>query len=245
MLRWLRAAVGMAAMLLLASLWLMIPRGNSLFRTGARASFGALCWGFNLRVRAHGKPVAGPGTLYVANHISWTDIPVLAMVLDASFVAKREVRRWPAIGRFAWHFGCVFIDREKRGTTRVQAEAVEAHLRGDLGLAMFPEGTTGDGGPVLPFRSSLFALVSGEGDTRVQPVTMLYRRPDGGALSPQEARQIAWTGDDALWPNVVALAANGGAVVEIWFEEPLIGTDRKQMARLSRDAIVARLERVS
>ena len=88
----------------------------------------------------------------IANDIALTDIPVLAMVLDAAFVAKSDVRRWPAIGRFAWHFGCVFIEREKRGTTRVQAQAVEQHLRGPLGLAMFPEGTTGDGGPVLPFR---------------------------------------------------------------------------------------------
>ncbi len=244
-LRCLRAGLGLLVMLLTASLWLLIPQGNRLFRTGARASFGALCWGFNLRVRAHGKPVAGPGTLYVANHISWSDIPVLAMVLDAAFVAKSEVRRWPAIGRFAWHFGCVFIEREKRGTTRIQAEAVEQHLRGPLGLTMFPEGTTGDGGPVLPFRSSLFAQVAGEGQTRVQPVTMLYRNRDGSPMTRQEARVIAWTGDDELMPNVVALAARGGALVEIWFEEPLTGLDRKELARISREAIVARLAAMS
>ena len=235
----------MLGMLLTASLWLLIPQGHRLFRTGARLSFGALCWGFNLKVRAHGKPVPGPGTLYVANHISWTDIPVLAMVLDAAFVAKSDVRHWPAIGRFAWHFGCVFIEREKRGTARVQAMAVEEHLRGNLGLTMFPEGTTGDGGPVLPFRSSLFAQVAGEGQARVQPVTMLYRRRDGTALTRRELREIAWTGDDELLPNVVALAARGGALVDIWFEDPLHGSDRKELARASREAIVARLERVN
>ncbi len=234
----------MLGMLVVASLWLLIPQGHRLFRPGARLSFGALCWGFNLAVRPHGKPVAGPGTLYVANHISWTDIPVLAMVLDAAFVAKSDVRRWPAIGRFAWHFGCVFIEREKRGTTRAQADAVEQHLRGDLGLVMFPEGTTGDGGPVLPFRSSLFAQVAGEGQTRVQPVTMLYRRRDGSPLTRQEARQVAWTGDDELMPNVVALAARGGVLIDIWFEEPLTGSDRKELARASREAIVARLAEV-
>ena len=235
-------------MLLVASAWLLIPQKHRWFRPGARLSFGALCWGLNLRIRAHGQPVAGPGTLYVANHISWADIPALAMVLDAAFVAKSEVRRWPAIGRFAWHFGCVFIEREKRGTTREQAEAVERHLRGPLGLVMFPEGTTGDGGAVLPFRSSLFALVEGAGDgewqTRVQPVTMLYRHGDGSALSPAEARQVAWTGDDELMPNVIALASRGGVLVDIWFEEPLTGFDRKHLARASREAIVARLASV-
>ena len=228
-------------MLLVASAWLLIPQKHRWFRPGARLSFGALCWGLNLRIRAHGQPVAGPGTLYVANHISWADIPALAMVLDAAFVAKSEVRRWPAIGRFAWHFGCVFIEREKRGTTREQAEAVERHLRGPLGLVMFPESTTNDGGAVLPFRSSLFAQVEGEGKTRVQPVTMLYRHVDGRSLSPQEARQVAWTGDDELLPNVIALAARGGALVDIWFEEPLTGFDRKHLARASHAAIVARM----
>lgn len=236
-------------MLLIASLWLLIPEGHPLFRPGARLSFGALCWGFNLRIRAHGRPVAGPGTLYVANHISWTDIPVLAMVLDAAFVAKSDVRQWPAIGAFAAHFGCVFIEREKRGTTRDQAEAVERHLRGALGLVMFPEGTTGDGGDILPFRSSLFAQVEGdqvegEAQTRVQPVTMRYRHCDGRPLSREEARAIAWTGDDELMPNVIALAARGGALIEIWFEEPLLGGDRKHIARASHAAIVARLAAV-
>lgn len=242
--RCLRAGLGLLLMLLIASLWLLVPAGTRLFRPGARLSFGALCWGFGIRIRAHGEPIPGAGTLYVANHISWTDIPVLAMVLDAAFVAKLEVRRWPAIGHFAAHFGCVFIERDRRGTTRDQALAVEQHLRGDLGLAMFPEATTGDGGPVLPFRSSLFAQVAGDRETRVQPVTMLYKRRDGSPLTRQERRTVAWTGDDELMPNVIALAARGGVLVELWFEEPLSGGDRKELARASREAIVARLAEV-
>lgn len=239
--RWLRACVGLLVMVLTASLWLLVPVGHRLYRPGARLSFGVLCRGFGIRIKVHGTPLPGPGTLYVANHISWADIPVLAMVLDTAFVAKSEVRRWPAIGRFAWHFGCVFIERERRGTARAQADAVEQHLSGDVGLVLFPEGTTGDGVTVFPFRSSLFAQVAGEAQARVQPVTMVYRHRDGAALSDEESRQVAWTADDELLPNVAAFAARGGALVELWFEEPLPAGNRKELARASREAIVARL----
>jgi 1-acyl-sn-glycerol-3-phosphate acyltransferase len=61
---------------------------------------------------------APAGTLYVANHISWTDIPVLGLVTRAAFVAKDDIRGWPVIGRLTTEYGCVFVEREARAGRR-------------------------------------------------------------------------------------------------------------------------------
>ena len=36
--------------------------------------------------------------LWVSNHVSWTDIPLLGMVAPMSFLSKAEVRTWPVAG---------------------------------------------------------------------------------------------------------------------------------------------------
>ena len=52
------------------------------------------------RVRVTGELPAQP-MLWVANHVSWCDIPLLGMLAPLSFLAKAEVRAWPALGWLA------------------------------------------------------------------------------------------------------------------------------------------------
>ena len=52
----------------------------------------------------------GP-TLFVANHVSYLDIPVIAQCVDATFVAKAEVAGWPLFGHAAKLTRTIFIQR--------------------------------------------------------------------------------------------------------------------------------------
>src|SRR5580693_5131234 len=49
-------------------------------------------------VRQIGKPVDAGPVLFVANHVSYTDITVLGSLIAGSFVAKSEVAGWPFFG---------------------------------------------------------------------------------------------------------------------------------------------------
>jgi len=241
----LRAGVGLALFLVIGGVWLLIPRGWRLRRGFALACWRVLLRGFGLRVVVHGRPLPEAGTLFIANHISWSDIPVLGLVLESGFVAKGDIRGWPIIGTLTAAYGCLFVERERRGKAGDQAAALASHLEAERGLILFPEGTTGLGDTVLPFRSSLLALVPGveDGSARVQPVTLRYRRADGSALSPQEQRAVAWIGDDELMPHAAALSRMGGLVAEVWFEEPVLGANRKVLAKACEEAVAARLRR--
>lgn len=236
-------AVGVTLFLVLALPWLAMPNGWRVRRGLAVAAWRILLRSFGISVQVHGTPMPASGTLYVANHISWTDIPVLGLVTRAAFVAKDDIRGWPVIGRLTAEYGCVFVERERRGKAGAQAAELASHLEAERGLVLFPEGTTGLGDGVLPFRSSLFALVPGvgEGTARVQPITLRYAHGDGRAFDAQEQRQMAWIGDDELLPHALHLAGMGRIRAEVWFETPIEAGDRKALARACEAAVVARL----
>ncbi|MFW2830738.1 lysophospholipid acyltransferase family protein [Sphingomonas sp. ID0503] len=118
-----------------------------------------------------GTPSSGP-VLYLANHLSWIDILLMGGVLDARFVAKAEIARWPLIGFLARQNRTIFVEREARRDVRAQTDTVASALARPQPVAIFPEGTTGEGYAVAPFRASLLAAVT-PGVT-VQPVAIDY-----------------------------------------------------------------------
>ena len=232
-----RAALGVAVLLALAGPWLLMPQGSWLWRQTALMAWRAVLWGFGIRLRVIGAPV--PGALVVANHVSWSDIPVMGRVIDAGFVAKGEVAAWPVIGRLTAAYGCLFVEREARGKVGEQASAVAARLTDGHGLILFPEGTTGEGDACLPFRSSLFAMIPP--GTPVQPLALRYYRADGTALTARERREVAWIDDDELLPHAIALARRGGLVAELWFGTPMAAGERKALTRACFAQIEGRL----
>ena len=80
-----------------------------------------------LRVRTIGRPTEARPVLFAANHVSYLDITVLGSLLPASFIAKKEVARWPLFGWLAKLQRSVFVDRRAR-TTRQQRDSIAARL---------------------------------------------------------------------------------------------------------------------
>ena len=67
----------------------------------------------------YGTPVKRSGgrrVIYVSNHSSWVDVPVIGGVLDGRFVAKGEVAGWPIIGTIARLGRTVFVSRSRAST---------------------------------------------------------------------------------------------------------------------------------
>ena len=119
-----------------------------------------------------------PGSLIVANHISWLDIFVIGAVLPAAFVSKAEVRNWPILGWLAAINETIVLRRGSRGHARlINAEIGEKLLAGKH-VVVFPEGTTTDGLRLLSFHGALLqpALTAGR---PVVPLALSYWEADG------------------------------------------------------------------
>jgi 1-acyl-sn-glycerol-3-phosphate acyltransferase len=188
-----------------------------------------------MRVTVIGAPLERD-VLFLANHLSWLDILLVAGASGAAFVAKAEVAQTPVIGWLARLNNTVFVARAERSGVRGQADALRAALAGGQPVALFPEGTT-DGGPdILPFRASLLAsLFPPLPGVLVQPIALDY----GTA-----AHDLSWIGEEAGLANVrKVLTRRGTTPVALHFLAPVDpGTgDRKALASAARAEIVEAL----
>ena len=203
-----------------------------------------VAWAAGLDVAPEGDKVTGPGSvLYLANHVSYFDIPALGSLLDAAFVAKTEVAAWPLFGWFARLTGTVFIPR-KPGRSAAQVRVLRDRLGRGENLILFPEGTNSDGTGVLPFKSALLASAAPEATglpVTIQPVSLAYTRTrDGAALTGARADLYAWIGADDMFPHLWRALAAPGATVRIVFHPPLdmaATADRKRLARAAESAV--------
>ncbi|MBE7213488.1 MAG: 1-acyl-sn-glycerol-3-phosphate acyltransferase, partial [Gluconacetobacter diazotrophicus] len=139
--------------------------------------------------------------IYVCNHSSWIDVPVLGGRLLACFVAKEEVGKWPVVGTVARLGRTLFVSRQRRTTGRERDDMRLRLLAGD-DLILFPEGTSSDGSRVLPFHSSFFSAAFPNGSARegeptplIQPVSVVYDRLGGLPVGRASRTLFSWYGD--------------------------------------------------
>jgi 1-acyl-sn-glycerol-3-phosphate acyltransferase len=200
----------------------------------ARRMIGAL----GARLCVEGAAPA-PGTLLVANHVSWLDILAIASHTPAAFVAKSEVRAWPAIGWLAARAGTLFLRRSSgRSLLRVK-ERIGALLLEGRNVTLFAEGTTTGGSGLLPFRSGLMQAAVDR--TRpVQAVAIAYHDEDG-----QLSAAAAFIDAMSLWESIVAILRSGRITARLVIAPPLAsaGRTRKQLAREAHQLVAALLAR--
>lgn len=192
-----------------------------------------------LEVRVRGVPNPARPTLFVVNHASYLDITVLGGLIEGCFVAKREVAGWPLFGLLAKLQRTAFVER-RRGATASERDHIARRLAGGDNLILFPEGTSNDGGRVLPFKSALFAALEGSGDLPIQPVSIGYTRLDGMPLGRALRPLVAWYGDMELAPHLFTLLGLGRMTVEVVFHPTVRATSfvsRKDLARHCREVI--------
>ena len=122
---------------------------------------------YNVQVEARGPHVSegqlypgcssnGIGRVFVLNHCSGIDIPILLTAAEAHAISRHDLADWPLIGTSARRVGTLFVDRESRRSGASVLKEVDRTLASGEGVAMFPEGTSYPGDEVRKFRSGAF-----------------------------------------------------------------------------------------
>jgi 1-acyl-sn-glycerol-3-phosphate acyltransferase len=171
--------------------------------------------------------------LVVANHVSWLDIFVINALSPCRFVAKAEIRSWPVMGWLAAGAGTVFIARGNRRELRhVFKGLVEVLQKGER-VALFPEGTTGLQGQVLPFHANLFEAAIDAG-AQVQPYALAYVGPDG-AHHPS----IEYVGETTFVESLLTILQGPPVTARLTCLAPLesVGAHRRELALAAQEAV--------
>ena len=74
-------------------------------------------------------------------------------------------------------------------------------------LVLFPEGTTGDGTIVFPFKSALFAAAELPEDDKpipIQPLSVAFAELSGIPMSRRIRIKYAWIGDVGLFATILS-----------------------------------------
>lgn len=198
-----------------------------------RRFLAAAAWIIGARVRVEGAKIA-PHTLLVSNHVSWLDILVLGGATNCAFVSKDELGH-PLIHWLSDQNSSVYVKRSHRRGAKDQAIAIARALeQAWKPVVLFPEGTTGPGSHLLPFRSTLLEAANfAARDVKIRPVAMDY-----GSAAPE----IGWWHDSGK-DNVLRLLGRRGTLpVTVRVLPPLDRSgDRKQLTSEAREAISAAL----
>lgn len=227
---------GLRGLALVCAVFPLLRRADREARIGVWA--GRMLRAFGIGLELHGRWRPG-AKLVVANHVSWLDILVLhAACPEARFVSKAEVRRWPLVARLADAARTLYLERGRtRDASRVVHRIADALREGDT-VAVFPEGTVGDGHALLPFHANLLQAAIAVAAV-VQPVALRYA--DAGA---PVSRAVLFTGDitfgQSLWR--VARGQRLRVVVQVLPALVTAHADRRALAERLRGEIAAALD---
>ena len=221
---------------------------------------GGLLHAFNIKVIVHGQvpTMDTRKVMFVANHISWSDIHAINSVIPLRFIAKSDIKSWPVFGYLVRKSNTIFVERGKRQEAgRIVVLTKDSLLAGD-NVCFFPEGTTtdgtGNGGhgmnsgntnalqgpPVLAFKSSVLQAAI-DADASIWPIAIRYAHVDGSINT-----QMAYAGDTTLVQSMQNVLRQQSPIVALHFLTPIptAGQNRRDASKAAYDVIVAKLNSI-
>lgn len=202
----------------------LTKNANPLYYTACSLGrLGVLLVGAKIEVRGLECLEPGRNYIFMSNHVSNLDPPVLIPVIPGrcSVLVKKELFRVPVLGTGMKLAELVPVDRGDREAAIESVQAGLGVLRKGLHMVIYPEGTRSADGRLFPFKKGPFHLAMDSG-VSVVPVTIL--------------------GTYEIWPRT-RLALRRGTATVIFHAplDPQAFTDRDALANAVRDVIATAL----
>jgi len=169
------------------------------FRRDGEIAFLVTRWWARVILKAAGVTTAlemaaslpeGP-VVFVSNHVSALDIPILFDTLPRSFriVYKSSLLYVPLMGQHLAATRHIAIDRSRAFSAKRSLSAAARRIHNGVSVALFPEGTRSGDAPMGAFKRGSFKLAV-EASVPVVPVTLLGLRhvAKGGRITPGRVR---------------------------------------------------------
>lgn len=205
--------------------YILLTRKLDLIYSVARRGCRLLLWLAGVRVVTSGPAPANAACLYMANHQSNLDPPLLLACLpgEISFLAKKELFSVPVLGWVLRVGGLIPVDRGNRDAARAGIALAAESLRAGRPFLIFPEGTRTRDGRLQQFKKGPFFLAE-----QAQATVVPVRLEGTGVLMPPGAWRIR--------PGRVRVSCLPPISATAWAAAP---EPRAALAALVRDALTA------
>ncbi|MCY4205771.1 MAG: lysophospholipid acyltransferase family protein [Bacteroidetes bacterium] len=203
------------------------------------------CRIFNIHVKVSEDARIALSTLRVSNHLTVMDPIILASQLDVCFAGKAEIARWPIIGWICKCYAMLLVDRRHRGKVKTFASQIRERLQKRGSVLVFPEGTTGNGKTLLPFKTGAFESIRDWNQGRLQPIFINVVGVNGRIIQGDEGRIAISQGSDGKHRTFIedTLHMAGFRRLDIELRiGPFLnisGMDRRAISEAARGAIMA------
>ena len=149
--------------------------------------------GARMTVEGQKNIPAGP-CVFVGNHRSYYDIPILLTALDAphGILAKEELEKIPLLNRWMKLLGCVFVKRDDiRASVKALNDAT-AIVESGRSFVIFPEGTRykGEEGGAGEFKAFIFSTGHTDVVTTMVCVVLSVTTRDVSGVRPFVSRTM-------------------------------------------------------
>ena len=142
--------------------------------------------------------------LILANHLSYTDILIIASLLPSVFITSVELKRTFPLGFFSWLGGSLFVERRSPAGLKREISEIAQALSEGASVALFPEATTSDGETVRPFKNSLITAAIATG-TSLLPVCIRYTMANGRRVDKVTRDSVYYYGGTTFFEHMPRL----------------------------------------
>ncbi len=201
-----------------------LPKYTQIFCTKMCSSFGVTV--------VQVEPVPQTHGLWVSNHVSWLDIPVVGSVSPVFFLSKAEIGEWPIFGALAKAGGTLFIKRGS-GDTGSVGQQITNFLTAGSSVVFFPEATTTDGKQIKKIYGNLLQSAI-DSDLPICPVVIAYVDKDG-----KLSDNAAYYGNRTMAESLKRVADSDGITAYVLPLEPIYanGRSRSELTAVLYDAM--------
>jgi 1-acyl-sn-glycerol-3-phosphate acyltransferase len=171
--------------------------------------------------------------LFIGNHMSYLEVLALSAQVPSIFVTSVDMGETKLIGTLAELVGAIFVERRNRKQIAVDLKKITQALKDGYNVVVYPEGTTGNGEALLPFKTSLLNAAL-EAHKDIWPVCARYLEFNGEPFAMHNRDKLCWAGDTTFGQHITGLLTSDGSKIELEFLEPIKVTadsDRHDLAK--------------
>jgi len=176
--------------------------------------------------------------MIVANHVSYTDVLIVASCMPTLFITSVEVKLSGLPGLISSLGGSLFVERRNRAGLKYELQAVADKLTRGFNVTLFAEATSSDGSGVLPFRSAMVESVI-MAEKKILPLCIKYTSINGASADRSNLDAVCYYGDMTFFPHLIRLLKQKSVQAEVTVLQPIdtTGMTRKEASAAAFEVI--------